>query len=259
MPLELHSIEAGDMRPDSLPLVILHGLLGSADNWRSALKRFGSERRIIALDLRNHGRSPHAQGMNYLSLAEDVLHTLDLKGVQRFQLLGHSMGGKVAMALALHHPERVERLIVVDIAPLAYGHGHDNEFKAMQAVDDAQVESRREADEVMSQWLPDKATRQFIATNLQRDESGRLTWRVGLAHLVDDYAHIGGNGALEGQYAGPVLLVKGNRSPYVTNEGIDASKALFPHLTVESLEAGHWVHAECFDAFKEVVDTFITA
>ncbi|WP_025733042.1 alpha/beta fold hydrolase [Carnimonas nigrificans] len=258
MALNLHYIEQGTPRSDRLPLVILHGLLGSADNWRSALKAFGRDRHVIALDLRNHGASPHARDTRYTALAEDVVATLDALNIQRFDLIGHSMGGKSAMMLAQRYPHCVARLIVVDIAPVAYQHGHRREFDAMQAVASTDIESRQQADEIMQRYIDDLPTRQFLATNLKRDStSGKLSWRVGLNELIEGYAEIAAAPLAGGNAEVPTLLIRGRDSDYATHQGVDALRELFPRLEVVTLDTGHWVHAQDFKSFKAAVDQFL--
>ncbi|ANF58089.1 alpha/beta fold hydrolase [Halotalea alkalilenta] len=240
------------------PLVVLHGLFGSADNWRSPIKAWRDSRRVIALDLRNHGRSPHLDGMAYDQMAEDVLESLTALGVERFVLLGHSMGGKVAMNLARQCADRVERLIVADIAPVAYAHGHEDVFAAMHAVERARAQNRREADAAMAQYVSDAVTRQFLATNLIRGEQQTLEWRVDLARIEADYPAIIAAPGGHDDYPGATLLLRGGRSNYVDAQGVEAAREIFPALRLETIEdAGHWLHAERFDEFKAKVDAFL--
>lgn len=264
----LNAIVAGEEHT-GIPLVILHGLMGSADNWRSAVKAWGRERHVIALDLRNHGRSPHTDVMNYADMAADVAETLATLNVNYFDLLGHSMGGKTAIALACAYPALIHRLIIEDIAPVNYRHEHRDIFQAMRAVADSTIKERREADKIMQSFLPDLATRQFIATNLVRDEDGLLRWRVALDDIIREYPKISdtpleerheeenNEGRTRGHFEQPTLLIKGEHSSYVTPEGIEATRKIFPDLTIETLPTGHWVHAEKFSAFKSIVDDFL--
>ncbi|MGJ8524486.1 Esterase YbfF [Halomonadaceae bacterium LMG 33818] len=259
----LNAIVAGEEHT-GFPLVILHGLMGSADNWRSAVKAWGRERHVIALDLRNHGRSPHTSAMNYADMAADVVETLATLDVRQFDLLGHSMGGKTAIALACAYPALIHRLVIEDIAPVNYRHEHRDIFEAMQAVAGARIKERREADMIMQPFLTDLGTRQFIATNLVRDEEGLLRWRVALENIIQEYPKIsdtplnGSHGEqIAGRFEQPTLLVMGEHSSYVTPEGIKAARQIFPELTIERLPTGHWVHAEKFTAFKSIVDNFL--
>ncbi|MCM2130814.1 alpha/beta fold hydrolase [Larsenimonas rhizosphaerae] len=258
MSIVLHALDEG--RDTSLhpPLVILHGLMGSADNWRSHVKHWQAHGRVIALDLRNHGQSPHAEGMSYKAMAQDVLATLERLEVKRCYLLGHSMGGKVAMTVARLSPETVERLVVADIAPLAYQHGHDDVFSAMREVERATVKTRQEADELMAHHVDQRMTRQFLATNLVR-EAGQLVWRVGLDNIETDYPRIIAAPDGDGPIDMPSLLIRGGASPYVNDEGLAAANALMTALDVETLEgAGHWIHAEMPERFRQCVEAFLT-
>lgn len=264
MSIELHYRESGPEAASraqpigALPLVVLHGLFGSADNWRSHLREWGKTRRVIALDLRNHGRSPHHAGMRYQEMAQDVIDTLDRLGIENFELLGHSMGGKVAMTLARTHPARVTRLIVADIAPIAYKHGHDDIFSAHRLVEDALPESRREADEVMAAAIESPATRQFLSTNLARDDQGILGWRVGLDEIEAGYRDIIAAPDGEAPYEGPTLVLRGERSDYVPDESRAAIMAVMPAADIVTLEgAGHWLHAEQPGPFSEAVLAFL--
>lgn len=260
MGVELHFVDTGEVggNDNSLPLVILHGLFGSADNWRSHIKHWQARRRVIALDLRNHGRSPHAAGMSYEAMADDVLGVLDRLAIERFDLLGHSMGGKVAITMARQAPERVAHLIVADIAPVAYEHGHDTIFDAMHRVEEALPKSRKEADSVMAACVDSSATRMFLATNLVRDGRGVMTWRVGLKNIEQDYAAIvaapGGTGA----FGGRTLVLRGGNSDYVSDDVLDALREVLPQARIITLEgAGHWLHAEQPERFQREVDDFL--
>lgn len=254
MPIELNHIDTGG---DQTPLVVVHGLLGSADNWRSHLKQWQRRHRVIAVDLRNHGRSPHVAGMGYDAMAEDLLALLDRLGVARARLLGHSMGGKVAISLARLAPSRVVSLIVADIAPLAYGHDHDSVFAALRRVEAGQPTNRREADALLAEHVEESAVRLFLATNLERDEEGVLRLRIGLDAIQDDYATIMGEPAGEGAFDGPTLVLRGARSRYVTDEMLPALREVLPRAEIETLEAGHWLHAEQPAAFQAAVNAFL--
>lgn len=269
MSIELHYRESGPMAPPPqtsngartdgpVPLIVLHGLFGSSDNWRSHLRQWGETRRVIAIDLRNHGHSPHRHGMRYKEMAQDVIATLDRLEIETFELLGHSMGGKVAMTLARLHPERVARLIVADIAPIAYEHGHDDIFSAHRLVEDALPESRREADEAMKLELGNPTTRQFLSTNLVRDDQGILGWRVGLDEIEAGYSDIIAAPDGDAPYEGPTLVLRGERSNYVPDESRAAILAIMPAAEIVTLEgAGHWLHAEQPGPFSEAVLAFL--
>ncbi|QFU01596.1 Esterase YbfF [Halomonas sp. THAF5a] len=254
MPTDLHFLDSGG---DETPLVVIHGLLGSADNWRSHAKQWQRRRRVITLDLRNHGRSPHVAGMGYDAMAEDVLALLDRLEVERAHLLGHSMGGKVVISLARLAPERVASLIVADIAPVAYGHDHDSVFAALRRVEAGAATNRREADALLAEHVDEPAVRLFLATNLERDAAGVLRPRIGLDEIQGDYETIMGAPAGEGAYEGPTLVLRGAQSRYVTDEMLPALREVLPRAEIQTLEAGHWLHAEQPTAFQAAVNGFL--
>ena len=259
----LHHMEMGpEQASDSLPLVVIHGLMGSADNWRSHVKAWQLHRRVIAVDLRNHGRSPHVDGMTYREMTNDVLALMDDLSIDQAHVLGHSMGGKVAISLACLAPERVASLIVADIAPVAYQHGHDDVFAALQAVEKGQPVNRRDADALLAKHVNSRPTRLFLATNLERsnDKTPHMSVRVGLAQIMQGYPDIIAAPAGDSAYEGPSLVLRGAESDYVSDEQIPAVKAWLPKARIVTLkEAGHWLHADQPQAFQQAVETFITA
>jgi esterase len=242
---------------DTLPLVVLHGLFGSADNWRSHVKQWQEQRRVITVDLRNHGRSPHASAMDYASMAEDVIGLLDALSIERCDLLGHSMGGKVAISIARFAPERLASLIVADIAPVRYQHGHDSIFAAMRRVEKGRPSSRKEADTLMAEHVETSATRMFLATNLVRGEDGVMHWRVGLDEIENGYSDIVAEPAGEGAFDGPSLVLRGSRSNYVTDDVLPRMREVLPQAGIVTLDAGHWLHAETPEAFQSAVNEFL--
>ncbi|PWV80615.1 alpha/beta fold hydrolase [Halomonas sp. A11-A] len=254
MSVELNYLDTGG---DGVPLVVVHGLFGSADNWRSHVKAWEATRRVIAVDLRNHGRSPHVAGMGYDAMAEDLLHLLDRLEVPRAHLLGHSMGGKVVISLARLAPERVASLIVGDIAPVAYGHDHDTVFAGLRRLEEGKPANRREADELLGEHVKERAVRLFLATNLERAEEGGLRLRLGLDEIQEDYETIMGPVAGEGAFSGPTLVLRGAHSPYVTDAMLPALREVLPEAEVVTLEAGHWLHAEQPEAFRDEVNRFL--
>ena len=253
--LELHyQVDGPD---DALPLVVLHGLFGNADNWRSHVKQWQEQRRVIAVDLRNHGRSPHAQAMDYTSMAKDVIALLEALKIDRCDLLGHSMGGKVAISVARLAPQRLASLIVADIAPVTYQHGHDSIFAAMRRVEEGRPGSRKEADALMAEHVDTPAIRMFLATNLVRGEDGTMHWRVGLDEIEKAYADIVAEPAGEGTFEGPTLVLRGARSNYVTDDMLPQVRKILPKAEIVTLDAGHWLHAETPEAFQTAVNEFL--
>ncbi len=243
---------AGDV-----PLVILHGLFGSADNWRSHVRKWREQRRVITVDLRNHGESPHVSGMSYASMADDVTALLDDLKVARCDLLGHSMGGKVAISVARRAPERLASLIVADVAPVAYRHGHDSIFAAMRRVEEGRPSSRKEADALMAEHVDSAPTRLFLATNLVRGDEDILRWRVGLDEIEAGYAAIADVPAGKGTYEGPTLVLRGAQSDYIDDAQLPRLREVLPNAEIITLEAGHWLHAEVPEAFQQAVNAFL--
>lgn len=241
-------------------LLILHGLFGSLGNWNWHSKMLSQHFRVFALDLRNHGNSPHSEIMDYTSMAADVLELLDELQLTTVNLLGHSMGGKVAMQLALTHPERVDRLVVADIAPVSYRSEHDTIFKGLLSVDLAELKSRAEADTQLARHVSDEVVRQFLLTNLQRDGSGRFSWRINLPALAANYAQLRAAPSAQGVFRKPVLFLKGDWSDYILEEYRAAILARFPEAQLKTIQqTGHWLHAEKPQTFYRLLVGFLGA
>ena len=254
MKLAYHDTGAGD------PLVILHGLFGSKRNWASIARRFGSTRRVLAVDLRNHGDSPWHDRHDYPALAADVAGLVESIGGGPAAVLGHSMGGKAAMILAVSRPELVERLVVVDIPP-AESIGHTRRYlEAMQAVPLATLSRRSDVEAALAATISNPAIRAFLAANVVSRPDG-LAWGVNLEAVARHFETIRGFPELApGQrYDGPTLFVAGGRSHYLLPEHAPAILRLFPAATVEIIpDAGHWVHAEAAEAFVAAVGRFLS-
>jgi esterase len=256
MPLELAHDEFGDSGP---PVVVLHGLLGSARNWTSIARQLAERHRMFALDLRNHGRSPWAETMSFDEMADDVGAFIEREGLERAALIGHSLGGKVAMRLALRRADLVERLIVVDVAPVAYAHSFAPFVEAMRQIDLSAVTRRTDADLQLEGAIGDPAIRNFLLQNLQKSDAG-FVWRVNLEALAANMPELLGFPAPgeEAAYRGPALFIAGARSPYIKAEHKPLIARLFPragHAVIEG--AGHWVHAERPAEFLEKVREFL--
>jgi pimeloyl-ACP methyl ester carboxylesterase len=240
------------------PVVFLHGLFGAAQNWATIQRRMaGGERRVIALDLRNHGASGHDAAMDYEIMAADVVETLDALGAFPAAILGHSMGGKVAMLLALQRPEAVRRLCVADIAPVAYAPRLRETVAALQAIPLREGLTRREADAVLSAGQPDPAMRAFLLQNL-RFEGAQPAWRIGLGAIDTAMPALEGFPAVTGRYAGPTLFVNGGASEFVLPDHLPRIRALFPAARFATMAgAGHWLHAERPEEFIAMVEPFL--
>lgn len=236
------------------PLVLLHGLFGSADNWGSVAKQFAQHYHVISVDLRNHGRSPHSDSQTYTEMADDLLELCDTLGLSQIYLLGHSLGGKVAMQFATQYPERVNKLIVVDMAPRAYEDEHTHLIDAMLALDTTQVSSRSEADKALSATIPNVMVRQFLLTNLVKSET-QWQWRIHLPALKTNYTHF--RAALAANFDQPSLFIRGERSDYVQDSDIADIRQSFPQAQFISLLTGHWVHAEQPQLFVQAVEGFL--
>ncbi|WP_346798279.1 alpha/beta fold hydrolase [Halomonas sp. Bachu 37] len=258
--VSLQYLDVGTSNADALPLIVIHGLLGSADNWRSHIKAWQQTRRVIAVDLRNHGRSPHAWGMSYAAMAGDVLALLDQLEIERAHVLGHSMGGKVAISVARQAPGRVASLIVADIAAVAYEHGHDAVFAGLRRLEEGRPKNRREADDLLAEHVEERATRLFLATNLERGGENTLELRIGLDQIEAGYEDIIAPPAGSQPYTGPTLLLRGANSHYVNQDNLETTRNVLPSLRVVALKnAGHWLHAEQPEAFQEAVRLFLDA
>jgi pimeloyl-ACP methyl ester carboxylesterase len=244
---------------DGPALVILHGLFGMLDNWQTLARKWAKTHHVVLLDLRNHGRSFHTDEMNYAVMAEDVAATLEDMGIDECELLGHSMGGKVAMQTALTYPELVKKLVVVDIVPRRYHPGHNAVFAALSTLDPATITDRKAAAEKMSVHLADPGVQLFLLKNLARNPAGGFRWRMNLPAISASYDQlIGPVGQLGDEYDGPALFIRGANSGYVQDEDLELIQILFPKATLETVaKAGHWVHAEQPEALLAVVDSFL--
>ncbi len=252
--MRLHVIEAGA----GPAVVILHGLFGAARNFTTIQRRLAARYRVLALDLRNHGESPRAPDMAYGTLAADVHETLAAHGALPAAVIGHSMGGKVAMRLALAAPEAVSRLAVCDIAPVPYpSHGHRDYVAAMRALPLTPELTRAGADAALAEAVPAAPLRQFLLHSLRFGAAP--SWRLGLAEIAAAMPAIESWDAPPGAvYGGPTLFLIGGRSDYVRPDYRPAIRALFPHARFVTLKrAGHWLHADDPEGFLAAITAFL--
>lgn len=265
-PVELNARELGGA--GKAPLVLLHGLLGSSRNWQTAggglaeLAEEAGGRNVWALDLRNHGKSPWSDLMNYDAMLADVLAWLDARGLDAVDLMGHSMGGKVAMALACRHPHRVRRLVVVDIAPKDYlSHGHRAEFAAMNELRLETLQSRGEAEMKMEGRVPDWGMRKFLTTNLERGDDGAWRWAINLPVLTAALPELERNPIADSErFGGATLFLRGGKSRYVKDEDLAKLAEFFPASRAETITAaGHNPHMETRAEFCAAVANFLAA
>ena len=244
------------------PLLILHGLLGSLTNWTWHSRRLAEHFAVYGIDLRNHGGSPHADGMSFPLMAQDVVDFMDDQGIAEAHILGHSMGGKVAMQLAMDHPERVKRLVIADIAPVKYGGArgeHDEIFDGLCALDLRTLTSRTEAGKQLAAWVDDEVVRQFLLSNLERDGDGGFAWRINLPVLRDSYPAMRDKPSGDGVFDGEVLFIRGDLSDYINATHREETLRHFPRATIKTLmQAGHWLHAEKPETFNRLVLDFLS-
>ena len=240
------------------PLIIMHGLFGMLDNWQTFAKALAHEYTVFIVDLRNHGRSFHADDTSYKSMAGDVIALADDLGLTQFNLVGHSMGGKVACQIALDHPERVDHLIAIDILPASYGRAHDSVLDALGQMHPESIDSRKEAEEKLIDLLDgDRSTGLFLLKSLRRNEDGGYTWRFNLKALMEGYEDI--RDGVDGEaYERPALFIKGGNSEYITVDRWMEIHDTFPLAEMEEVpEAGHWVHVDQPERLLEVVKRFL--
>lgn len=256
-PTRLHSTVFGS----GPPVLFCHGLFGQGRNWTAAAKALSGQHRVILVDLPNHGRSPWTDRFSYLDVAAAVAHLLDeLCGSEPAAVVGHSMGGKVAMVLALTQPERVERLCVVDVAPVAYRglSPFTGYVRGMRALDLEHLPDRAAASEDLRPYVPDDVVRSFLLQNLRRD-GDRWRWQLNLARLGNELDTLSGWPSLDVlPYRGPVLWLAGADSPYVRPEYAEQMRRLFPTTRLVTIKgAGHWVHSERPKAFLQTLRMFL--
>ncbi len=246
---QVHSPDAA-----GTPLLIAHGLFGSARNWNVVAKRLSARRPVITVDMRNHGNSAWHSAHRYQDMASDLAEVL---GPDQRDVLGHSMGGKAAMVLALGHPDRVRKLIVSDIAPVAYDHTQMPLIEAMRAVDLGTVERRGDADRQLADHIDDPGVRAFLLQSLDVKER---RWRLNLDVLAAEMEQILGFPEVHGVFEGPALFLSGSESSYVTREARPGIKRLFPNAVFAKIPgAGHWLHADKPREFEAAVSAFLEA
>lgn len=241
------------------PLFVLHGVYGSSDNWQTHGKSFSEHFTTYLIDQRNHGNSPHSDEMNYEVMTEDLVELMEDEGYDSIYLLGHSMGGKVAMHFASMYPDKVDKLIVVDIAPKYYPPHHEEIFKGFHSIDLKSLQSRKEADEQMSSVIKNFGVRQFILKNLGRDSDNNFEWKLNLSAIEKNIEQVGSGIADNAVFDKPTLFIGGTKSDYITEKDHSLISSHFPSAQIEMVEgAGHWVHAEKPKELGEIVLKFLS-
>lgn len=241
------------------PVIILHGLLGSLDNWQAIARVLSTHYQIIVPDQRNHGRSPHSPNFSYELLAEDILELMEDLNLENASVIGHSMGGKVAMKLALNHSEKISKAVFADIAPAQYEDRHQTVFKALLTVNLELLESRQQAEGILFSIIgEDQTTIQFLMKGLYRDEANQFKWRFNVRALYDAYFKISAGICSNMPFTRPVLFIKGEMSDYINPANYTEINSLFPNnRLLEIAGAGHWVHADKPAEFTDAVLAFL--
>ncbi len=252
----LHTISHGTRRPGIPPALIVHGLYGSARNWGVIAKRLSSETQVVAVDMRNHGQSPHLPSHSYTDMAADLAAVIEHLGAPA-AVIGHSMGGKASMVLSLTRPELVSRLLVADIAPVTYSHTQLPFIRAMQAVDVGAVTTRGDVDAQLATSVDDPTLRSFFT---QSFDLASRSWRLNLDVLAAEMDKIIGFPEISGVYTGPTLFLSGADSDYVTRDHRPTITGLFPSARFAKIPgAGHWLHAEKPREFEAAARAFLLA
>lgn len=240
------------------PLVVLHGLLGSLDNWTTFARGQAGKRPVLAIDLRNHGGSPHVDGMSYRDMVADVLEVLNALDIGSCDLMGHSMGGKVAMVLALQHPAVIRRLLVVDIAPKAYPPRHQALLQAMTSMPLTELKSRKQADDWLAPTVKHPFERGFLLKNLGRNADGGFYWQCNLHEIARHYLKISGFPPITGEFTAAALFIRGGQSDYVADDDLALIRQHFPQAELATIEsAGHLPHVQTPAEFTTLVDGFL--
>lgn len=258
MQINLHHSVIGKASGQATPVVLLHGLFGMGSNLGALARSLQDEFRIYSVDLPNHGKSDWLETTDIPAMADCVEHWMDLQGLYQVYILGHSLGGKIAMQLALHNPGRVASLCVADIAPVSYPSHHDSVLAALQAVEASACHTRSEARELMARHLEEEMVVQFLLMSLRRDDAGVYGWRFNLAGIIANYEAIRAGLATDQPFTKDVLFIKGGDSDYILPEHRERIIDLFPAAAVKIMPGcGHWLHAEQPRLFNSIVRRFM--
>jgi len=237
-------------------IFIIHGLFGSLSNLSSLGKELQANFDVILVDVRNHGQSPRSSSMTYQEMANDIFELADSLNIEKFSILGHSMGGKIAMTCALLQPQRVKRLVVADIAPFAYGNRHSDVFAGLQAVSSLQAKNRTEAEKILAEYVETPEVRQFLLKSYQRGDDG-FQFVYDVENLHNNYHFISGWPEHDDTYQETALFIKGERSDYINEQSIKSVQTLFPNTKLKIIkDTGHWLHAEKAKTFNRLVISF---
>ncbi|WP_114751206.1 alpha/beta fold hydrolase [Pleomorphovibrio marinus] len=239
------------------PLIILHGLFGSADNWMSIAKSLEKEFTLFLVDQRNHGDSGHAEEWDYQVMVEDLKEWMTEQGLEKAHLMGHSMGGKTAMNFALSYPEKVDRLIIADMAPREYPIHHQTILEGLNAVDLEKIKTRNEAEEAMKAHIPEAGIRQFLLKSLTRN-NGSFAWKINLPVITEKIENVGEAITSKNTFEGVTLFMGGANSDYIQDKDREDIDKYFPENHVIHIKnAGHWLHAEQPQAVVDTIKAFL--
>jgi esterase len=240
------------------PIIILHGLFGSSDNWLSVAKVLANERKVYLPDLRNHGDSPNSEAFNYDVMVDDLILFMEKNNIQNPVIIGHSMGGKVAMNFAVYNPDNLKKLVVVDIGPKAYPVHHTTILEGLKSIKMEEIKSRAEADQILASYVPELDTRQFLLKNLTRDKDGNFKWKINLSAIDQNIEMVGEPITPDHHFHKPTLFVRGQNSNYILDSDFDEIETIFSNVKIETIaNAGHWVHAEQPKLFIKTIETFL--
>jgi len=240
------------------PLIILHGVFGSSDNWKTLANHLMITFEVYLVDQRNHGLSPHSDDLNYQVMTDDLKELLHNAQIEKCYLLGHSMGGKTAMNFAVQYPEKIMKLIIVDIAPKRYPPHHQNILQGVHSLKINEINTRKEADDLLSTTINNSGIRQFILKNLSRNPEGLFYWKINWKAIEDNIQAIGAPLLSHDLFTGEVLFIRGAQSDYILNEDEPLLKKHFPNAVLMTIQkAGHWVHAEQPAQLLALINQFI--
>ncbi|MGJ8694351.1 MAG: alpha/beta fold hydrolase [Thalassotalea sp.] len=241
-------------------IILIHGLFGSLDNLGMVAKALAQKYRVTSVDVRNHGQSFHHTDMSYQQTSGDVIALMDHLKIETAHILGHSMGGKIAMQMAIDYPNKVNKLMIADIAPVQYPAHHEKIITGLLSLNFAELENRKSADLQLSHYVDDVGVRQFLLRNLALDDNKQLYFKCNIDNISKGYPQIMQAIATDKTFIGPTLFIKGGKSDYITAKHSDIIKQLFPNSRAKIIQgAGHWLHAEKSIAFNKIIDDFLNA
>ena len=240
------------------PLIILHGLFGSLDNWLTLGKRFSKFYQLILVDQRNHGKSFHSPEFDYTAMADDLDHLIDELNLKEVMLLGHSMGGKTVMQFAAFHPDKVDKIVVADIGPKQYPVHHQTIIDALKSVPLSQVKNREDVEISLSKLISEVGVRTFLMKNLKRNSDGGFSWKMNLKDITDNIEEVGKELDYYLPIDKPIMFIRGGESNYILDDDYSDIEEIFPEASFTTVEnAGHWLHADQPDVFFDKVIDFL--